>query len=209
MKTSFGILHIKWVIQLALRCLLQETGHYENSFIFSEKHEMMDWLNAGNSMPDILFIGSDLVNMIGPDVAKEIRKKYPGTLPIGICRPNKLKDINFMINGGCYGCICSDDRPSDILQSTKDVLQHRYMKNKPNDYFNAHNALQEARVLLNDEEIRLAGQLCTTKSPKDLALEEHVSLRKYQRMEGDLYKVLNVKSRVELIIKVKDEDIIL
>lgn len=209
MKTSFGILHSKWVIQYSFRCMLQETGLYENSFIASDKTEMTNWINAGNTMPDILYIGSDLEDMSGPDTAKEIRKKYSGITLIGICRPNKLNDNNFMIDAGCQGVVCSNDLIPYILNTTKDVFQHHFMTDKPDAYIDAHNYLHNARELLNDEDLRIVGQLCTKKSPTELARDEHVSKRKFERKEGDLYKLLQVKNRVELVIKAKDEAIVL
>ena len=206
MKKTVVILHSNWIFRSGLKSYLNNSGHFETVFETDNTAELIDWLNAGNPIPAMVFISSSLVGLNGFNTAELFRQNYPDVLLIAIC-PSSYPDIRYrMIKAGCNGCINSNDTQDIILHAINDLLKYKFIKNKEEDYVNASRKQWKEKSLYTLVETIIAKLLNTDKTTAEISLESHHSKRCVERISAGIYKTEHVKNRYGFILKTKEDN---
>ncbi|HMG69411.1 MAG TPA: response regulator transcription factor [Chitinophagaceae bacterium] len=159
-------------------------------------------------LPDILLLDIVMPEMDGYATANWVRVNYPEIRILALSTMDAETAIIKMIKNGAKGYVLKDAEPTELKQAFDDVLTLGY-------YYNdliSRKVLQSVHQLteennnttifarLNEKELTFLKLACSEKTYLEIAGEMFLSERTIDGYRDALFKKLNVKTRVGLVM---------
>lgn len=163
---------------------------------------------AAKTPPDIVLLDITMPIMDGYDTAIWIKQHFPDTKVVVLSMLENDTAIIRMLKNGARGYILKDSKPKIFKEALDNVRDSGYyindlVSNKLMQYINhEENFDGDAFVLnsLSENETAFLKWICTEKTYKEIADEMCLSPRTIDTYRDNLFKKLDVKTRVGLAI---------
>lgn len=172
--------------------------------------KMIEKLNVlkKNSFPDVFIIDFNMPVMNGAETVQWLNKKYPNSKIMILTMTDKPEIVMNMIKLGVKSYLTKDKSPSDLMKAIYLVNENKFFF--PDEitgiivasHQNWNEANDESNNIqsLTERELEFLKLSCTEMSYSEISNEMQVSPRTVDAFRDSLYKKLNVKSRVGLIL---------
>ncbi|HVZ25635.1 MAG TPA: response regulator transcription factor [Sediminibacterium sp.] len=158
--------------------------------------------------PDIVLLDITMPVMDGYDTALWMKTHLPKTKVLVLSMLENDTAIIRMLKNGARGYILKDSKPKifkDALDNIRDsgYYINELVSNKLMHYINQEESLEEeafALSSLSENEVTFLRWICTEKTYKEIADEMCLSPRTIDTYRDNLFKKLDVKTRVGLAI---------
>lgn len=158
--------------------------------------------------PDIVLLDITMPVMDGYDTALWMKTHLPKTKVLVLSMLENDTAIIRMLKNGARGYILKDSKPKifkDALDNIRDsgYYINELVSNKLMHYINQEESLEEEAFTLSslsDNEVTFLRWICTEKTYKEIADEMCLSPRTIDTYRDNLFKKLDVKTRVGLAI---------
>jgi DNA-binding NarL/FixJ family response regulator len=164
---------------------------------------------AQHPAPDIVLLDITMPEMDGFETASWIRQNLPSTRVLVISVLDNDTAIISMLKQGAKGYILKDSKPAIFRQALDCIRNGGFFMNElvSHKMLNYVSGNEESRTMeqalvtqLTAKEIAFLKLACTEKTYKEIAEEMHISPRTVDGYRDDLFKKLEVVSRVGLVI---------
>lgn len=171
--------------------------------------EFVDQVRQQGKTPDIVLLDITMPIMNGYETAQWIKENLPDTKVLVLSMMENDTAIIRMLKHGARGYILKDSKPHVFKEALNQVRDHGY-------YFNEivssrlihliHNDKDPklnngaSAALLSEKEIRFIKLCCTELTYREIADELGVAYRTVDTYREELFRKLELKSRVGLVI---------
>lgn len=206
-NTSIALVDDHSLLRNGLATLINSFDGYKVLFEADNGKDFIRQLES-NPTPDIILLDITMPEMNGFETAAWIKQNK---LPIKILVLSMMDNdevVISMLKAGARGYILKDSKPAlfkQALDSIRDsgFFMNELVSNKMLNYVR-HEEKKGSEVTLvselSDKEIAFLKYACTEMTYKDIAGSMQVSPRTVDGYRDDLFKKLNVQSRVGLVI---------
>ncbi len=178
--------------------VLFEAGHGKE-FI-----ELVDSQNP----PDIVLLDINMPVMDGYETAIWIKKNLPTSKVLVLSMLTNDMPIIRMLRNGVKGYLIKDSMPLVFKEALESIRNNVFyineqVRDKLIKYVSKESDQDEdTQLLLNitEQEAHFLQQICADKTYKDIAIEMGVGLRTLDTFRDNLFKKLNINSRVGLVL---------
>lgn len=193
------------LLRNSLAGLLQRLG-YVVSFECSNGAELKSVLNVANE-PDIILMDISMPVMDGFDTTFWLYNNRPGVKVLALSMYDDENAIIRMIKNGAKGYVLKDIEPKDLKLAIENVVHKGFHYSEEvtgklvhSIHRNEQNGMNGEPLQLNEREREFLKLVGTEMTYKEIALQMHVSPRTVDGYRDNLFKKLNVKSRVGLVL---------
>ncbi|MBD0258883.1 MAG: response regulator transcription factor [Cytophagales bacterium] len=165
-------------------------------------------------LPDIVLLDINMPEMDGYETAAWLQGHYPQIKVLALSMYDKEEAIIKMLKSGARGYILKDADPADLRGALTDLVRKgfHYSDLVSGTLMSSINRGNEpapaGAVTLTKREVEFLKLACTELTYKEIADRMDVSLRAVDGYREDLFKKLNVKNRVGLVMYAVKHDIV-
>lgn len=178
--------------------VISEAGHGK---------EFIDNLNR-EELPDIVLLDITMPVMDGYETALWIKNELPNTKVLVLSMLSNDMAIIRMLRNGVKGYILKESKPAILKQAMESIIKNDFyvnelVKDKLVNYItNDKDADLNTTKLLNitESEVQFLQWLCMDKSYKEIANEMFISVRTIDTHRDNLFRKLEINTRVGLIV---------
>jgi two-component system, NarL family, invasion response regulator UvrY len=161
-----------------------------------------------SSPPDIVLLDITMPDMDGYETAAWIKQKLPTVKVLVLSMLTHDMAIIRMLKNGVKGYILKDSKPETFKQAMESIKNNDFyvnelVRNKLINYVtNEEEFHKQSDLLLNitETEAHFLQLLCADKAYKEIAEEMCVSVRTIDTHRDNLFKKLDIKTRVGLVV---------
>jgi DNA-binding NarL/FixJ family response regulator len=159
-----------------------------------------------DSLPDIVLLDINMPEMDGYETALWLQGNYPQIKVLALSMYDKEEAIIKMLKSGARGYILKDADPADLRGALMDLVRKgfHYSDLVSGTLMSSINRGTEpvpaGTVTLTKRELEFLKLACTELTYKEIADRMDVGLRAVDGYREDLFKKLNVKNRVGLVM---------
>ena len=158
--------------------------------------------------PDIILLDITMPVMDGYQTSAWIKANMPNTKVLVLSMLENDTAIIRMLKNGVRGYILKDSKPKVFIDALNNIRDHGYyindlVSNKLMYYINHTESIEHdtlALSTLNENETTFLKLICTEKTYKEIADEMCLSPRTIDTYRDNLFKKIEVKTRVGLAI---------
>lgn len=215
MKTTVALVDDHELLRSGLASIIKNFPDFEVLFEANHGKEFIDKVDFNNP-PDIVLLDITMPVMDGYETAAWIKKKLPTTKVLVLSVLTNDMAIIRMLRNGVKGYIIKDSKPELLKEAMESVQNNIFyvnelVRNKLFNYIsNEEIDDSQAALLLNitEPEAQFLQLLCADKTYRDIAIEMGVTVRSIDSYRDALFKKLNIKTRVGLVIFAMKEGIV-
>ncbi|TAH12360.1 MAG: DNA-binding response regulator [Sphingobacteriia bacterium] len=169
--------------------------------------EFIDNLNR-EEIPDIVLLDITMPVMDGYETALWIKNELPNTKILVLSMLSNDMAIIRMLRNGVKGYILKESKPAILKQAMESIIKNDFyvnelVKDKLVNYItNDQDTDLNTTKLLNitESEVQFLQWLCMDKSYKEIAKEMFISVRTIDTHRDNLFRKLEINTRVGLIV---------
>ena len=157
------------------------------------------------SLPDIMFIDTDMPVMNGFETTLWLRKHHPSVklmaMPID-ARDNAI--LIRMLKAGCCGFLYKDFEPRDWLKAIRQVLTKGYFNAEANDmmsFWENFPKLDKSKSPLSEDKQRFLELACSDMRYEQIIEEMNLTRREANRYIDTLFRKFHVTGRNGLVFE--------
>lgn len=178
--------------------VISEAGH---------GREFIDNLNR-DELPDIVLLDITMPVMDGYETALWIKNELPNTKILVLSMLSNDMAIIRMLRNGVKGYILKESKPAILKQAMESIIKNDFyvnelVKDKLVNYItnDKDKDLNTTKLLnITESEVQFLQWLCMDKSYKEIAKEMFISVRTIDTHRDNLFKKLDINTRVGLIV---------
>ncbi len=209
MATNNGITRIALVddhslLRNSLATLINSFQGYGVIFEADNGKDFIELLQV-HPVPDIVLLDITMPEMNGFDTAAWIRKHLPQVKVLVLSMMDNETAIIGMMKNGARGYILKDSKPAVFHQALNDIRDKGFfmndlVSNKMFNYFSTDNPQENGGIVaqLSENERTFLAYCCTEKAYKEIASEMGLSVRTIEGYRDELFRKLELTSRVGL-----------
>jgi DNA-binding NarL/FixJ family response regulator len=206
-NTSIALVDDHSLLRNGLAALINS---FEGYTVLFEADNGKDFINQlqTQAVPDIILLDITMPEMNGFETAAWIKQNTPSIKILVLSMMDNDEVVISMLKAGARGYILKDSKPAlfkQALDSIRDsgFFMNELVSNKMLNYL-THEEKKGSEVSLvselSEKEIAFLKYACTEMTYKDIASSMQISPRTVDGYRDDLFKKLNVQSRVGLVI---------
>lgn len=188
-----------------LASYIQTFGDYSVLFQANNGKDLIDRLNEAN-LPDIILLDIKMPEMDGYETCVWLRNKYPEIKVLALSMYDDENSIIRMFSSGAKGYILKDCEPRELKDALSAVVNRGFYYSDlvtgtlihTINNLNSDRSTKRKLIKLNDREIAFLKLACTELTYKEIADKMFISPRTIDNYRDDLFKKLEVKTRVGL-----------
>ncbi len=205
--TSIALVDDHSLLRNGLAALINSFEGYNVLFEADNGKDFINQLQT-HAVPDIILLDITMPEMNGFETAAWIKQNTPSIKILILSMMDNDEVVISMLKAGARGYILKDSKPAlfkQALDSIRDsgFFMNELVSNKMLKYL-THEEKKGNEVSLvselSEKEIAFLKYACTEMTYKDIASNMQVSPRTVDGYRDDLFKKLNVQSRVGLVI---------
>ena len=205
-KTQIALVDDHSLLRNGLASLMASLEGYSVLFEADNGKDFIQQLNHYPA-PDIVLLDITMPEMNGFETAAWIREHIPATKVLVLSMMDNDNAIISMLKAGARGYVLKDSKPLVFRQALDDIRDKGFfmndlVSNKMLSYVKGDDASHTVGIIsqLTEKEIRFLKYSCTEMTYKEIAHEMELSPRTVEGYRDELFKKLEVQSRVGLVI---------
>ena len=206
-KTKITLVDDHSLLRNSLAALIAGFEGYEVLFEADNGKDFIEQLQQYPSSPDIILLDITMPEMNGYETATWVKQHLPVAKILVLSMMDNDTAIISMLKAGARGYLLKDSKPA-ILKKALDEIRDKgfYMNelvnNKMLSYVVGDEQKKDTDIIsqLTPKEIIFLKLTCTEMSYKQIADQMDLSSRTVEGYRDDLFKKLNVVSRVGFVI---------
>lgn len=195
------------LLRNGLAALIQTFDGYSVLFEADNGKDFIRQLEK-HAVPDIILLDVTMPEMNGFETAAWINKNAPSIKILVLSMMDNEEVVISMIKEGARGYILKDSKPAIFKHALDNIrdsgfYMNELVSNKMLSYVKNHENSGTAVPLISQltgKEILFLQMACTEKTYKEIATAMQVSPRTVDGYRDELFKKLNVESRVGLVL---------
>ncbi len=207
MKTSIALVDDHILLRSGLNSLLNSFEGFFVLFEASHGKEFIEKVDFTNP-PEIVILDITMPIMDGYETSLWIKENLPKTKVLVLSMLSNDMAIIRMLRNGVKGYILKESNPAVFKQALESVKKNDFFVNELvrdklfNYVTNEKEINENTNTLLNitEGEAQFLQWLCQDKSYKEIAKEMFVGVRTIDTHRDNLFKKLNINTRVGLVI---------
>lgn len=204
MSISIGLTDDHELIRTSLAEMLTNKG-FKVVMQASNGKECLQQLKSGIK-PDIMLMDLTMPIMDGYEATKHIKIDYP-SIKVLVLTMHDDEELSIkMLRAGAKGYILKNGSSKELVNAiqilhTKGFYANEMLTNSMLNTFNkSDHIVVEDDVKLSNREIEFLKLVCTEMSYKEIAIKMNISQRTVDGYREDMFKKLNISSRIGLVI---------
>ncbi len=205
-KTQIALVDDHSLLRNGLASLMASFEGYSVLFEADNGKDFIQQLNHYPA-PDIVLLDITMPEMNGFETAAWIREHIPTTKVLVLSMMDNDNAIISMLKAGARGYVLKDSKPLVFRQALDDIRDKGFfmndlVSNKMLSYVKGDDASHTVGIIsqLTEKEIRFLKYSCTEMTYKEIAHEMELSPRTVEGYRDELFKKLEVQSRVGLVL---------
>jgi DNA-binding NarL/FixJ family response regulator len=206
-KTKITLVDDHSLLRNSLASLIAGFDGYEVLFEADNGKHFITQLQQYTSVPDIIMLDITMPEMNGYETATWIKQNLPTARILVLSMMDNDAAIISMLKAGAKGYLLKDSKPVVLKQALDDIrdkgfYSNELVNNKMLNYVMGDEQKKDTDIisLLTPKEIIFLKLACTEMSYKQIADQMGLSSRTVEGYRDDLFKKLNVISRVGLVV---------
>jgi len=207
MKTTVALVDDHELLRSGLVGIINSLGDFEVIFEAGNGLEFIKKVDKHNP-PDIVLLDITMPEMDGYETAAWIRKTLPSVKILVLSMLSNDMAIIRMLRNGVKGYIIKDSKPHVFKEAMESIQKNEFYVNELvrdkliNYVSNEEEDGKQTQSLLNitEQEAHFLELLCADKSYREIADEMCVSVRTIDNYRDNLFKKLDIKTRVGLVL---------
>lgn len=184
----------------SLKGLINSFNDYQVLSVLNNGQELVNYLNGNKVKPDILLLDIRMPVMNGVETMEWLNENYPDQKVLALSMEHEEEIIIKMIKAGCRGYLLKDIEPDEFLFALTCVLESGYYLNEETS-----SAMRCARENissnpLSQREMEFINLACSELTYKEVAMQMNLSPKTIDGYRENLFRKLDVKSRVGLVL---------
>ena len=184
--------------------LIEDFDNMEVLFSVDNGLDMINKLEATNTLPDVCLIDINMPEMNGFEVANKIKQKWPSIKILAVSVYNTEFNIIGMLRAGAGGYILKDSKPDVLRKAIESLYENGFYHSELVTGKILHQIINKPNKItpteLNDNEIQFLKHCCSEMTYKEIAEVMEISHRTIDGYRDQLFHKLNIKSRTGLVI---------
>ena len=207
MKTTVALVDDHELLRSGLAAIINSFGEFEVVLGAGNGLEFIKKVKA-ITPPDIVLLDITMPEMDGYETAAWIRKHLPTVKVLVLSMLSNDLAIIRMLRNGVKGYIIKDSKPHVFKEAMESIQKNEFFVNELvrdkliNYVSNEEDDGKQTALLLSisEQEAHFLQLVCADKSYKEIADEMFVSVRTIDNYRDNLFKKLETKSRVGLVL---------
>ncbi|MEP6262129.1 MAG: response regulator transcription factor [Gillisia sp.] len=184
----------------SLKGLIDSFQEFKVLAVFKNGQELVDHYQGTRTQPDIILLDIRMPVMNGLETMEWFKENYPDQKVMALSMEHEEDIIIKMIKFGCRGYLLKDIEPEELLFALNCVIDSGYYLNDETS-----SALRCARENissnpLSQREMEFINLACSELTYKEVAMQMHLSPKTIDGYRENLFRKLDVKSRVGLVL---------
>ncbi len=187
----------------SLEKLINTFPNFRVLFHAKNGSELQGRLSNAEAVPDIILLDINMPVMDGFETAVWLKQKYPRVKSLALSMEDDDQIILKMLGRGVKGYLLKDIHPEILNTALEELMEKGYYYSEKVSETLIHSLNQDVDLTTLDfkeNELAFLKLACTEKTYKEIADEMGLSPKTIDGYRQDLFKRLNVKNRVGLVI---------
>lgn len=204
--TQIALVDDHSLLRGSLASLINSFEGYTVAFEADNGKEFINLLQT-HTAPDIVLLDITMPEMNGFETAAWVKKFLPNTKVLVLSMMDNETAIISMLKNGARGYILKDSKPTVFKQALNDIrdkgfFMNELVSNKMLNYVTSGEPGHDPGIIaqLSQNEITFLIHSCSEMTYKEIAAEMGLSSRTVEGYRDDLFKKLDVNSRVGLAL---------
>ena len=207
MKTTVALVDDHELLRSGLAAIINSFGEFE---VVLEAGNGLEFIKKVKAItpPDIVLLDITMPEMDGYETAAWIRKHLPTVKVLVLSMLSNDLAIIRMLRNGVKGYIIKDSKPHVFKEAMESIQKNEFFVNELvrdkliNYVSNEEDDGKQTALLLSisEQEAHFLQLVCADISYKEIADEMFVSVRTIDNYRDNLFKKLETKSRVGLVL---------
>lgn len=207
MKTTVALVDDHELLRSGLAAIINSLGEFE---VVLEAGNGLEFIKKVKTItpPDIVLLDITMPEMDGYETAAWIRKHLPSVRVLVLSMLSNDLAIIRMLRNGVKGYIIKDSKPHVFKEAMESIQRNEFyvnelVRDKLINYVSTEEEEGKQTALLlsiSEQEAHFLQLLCADKSYREIAEEMCVSVRTIDNYRDNLFKKLETKSRVGLVL---------
>lgn len=207
MKTTVALVDDHELLRSGLAAIINSLGEFE---VVLEAGNGLEFIKKVKTItpPDIVLLDITMPEMDGYETAAWIRKHLPTVRVLVLSMLSNDLAIIRMLRNGVKGYIIKDSKPHVFKEAMESIQRNEFyvnelVRDKLINYVSTEEEEGKQTALLlsiSEQEAHFLQLVCADKSYKEIAEEMCVSVRTIDNYRDNLFKKLETKSRVGLVL---------
>ncbi|MEE9407578.1 MAG: response regulator transcription factor [Polaribacter sp.] len=200
-KHAIAIIDDHLLFSQSLKGLIATFNDFEVTIQAANGKEFIEKLNATN-LPEIALMDMNMPIMGGVETTLVLQEKFPSIKVLALSMDDNETSILKMIRSGAKGYLLKDIHPDILLEALQGVLHEGFYHTKrvSNTLVNSLHNKKEPTITLVKRELEFLKLACTEMTYKEIASVMFLSPKTIDGYREHLFKKLEVKNRVGLVI---------
>jgi DNA-binding NarL/FixJ family response regulator len=191
------------IVANGLKKILDDFERIDVVAVYATGNDMLK--EVGTSLPDVMLLDMNLPDLEGPDLARQLLKKFPTIKIIVLTSSDVTVQVKKMLQIGCQGYLLKDSDDKTIVQAIETVysggqfLSPVIQQQLVNDMFRTKNQKQNTLLTRREKEVL---QLITQEyTNQEIADKLFISLHTVDNHRSSLLQKLDAKNTAGLVKK--------
>jgi DNA-binding NarL/FixJ family response regulator len=184
----------------SLKGLIESFPDYGVLEVFKNGQELVDYLSAGNILPDIILLDVRMPVMNGFETMEWIKNNFPDQKVLALTMEHNEETIIKMIKAGCRGYLLKEIEPDEFLFALNCVNESGFYLNEESSVASCSNEKEKKADSLSGRELEFLNLACSELTYKQVADEMNLSPKTIDGYRESLFNKLRVRSRVGLVL---------
>lgn len=191
------------IVANGLKKILDDFESIDVVAVYATGNDMLK--QVGTSLPDVMLLDMNLPDLEGPDLARQLLKKFPSIKIIVLTSSDVTVQVKKMLQIGCQGYLLKDSDDKTIVQAIETVynggqfLSPIIQQQLVNDMFKSKNQKQNTLLTRREKEVL---QLITQEyTNQEIADKLFISLHTVDNHRSSLLQKLDAKNTAGLVKK--------
>jgi DNA-binding NarL/FixJ family response regulator len=191
------------IVANGLKKILDDFENINVVAVYATGNDMLK--EVGTSLPDVMLLDMNLPDLEGPDLARQLLKKFPAIKIIVLTSSDVTVQVKKMLQIGCQGYLLKDSDDKTIVEAIEAVynggqfLSPVIQQQLVNDMFRNKNQKQNTLLTRREKEVL---QLITQEyTNQEIADKLFISLHTVDNHRSSLLQKLDAKNTAGLVKK--------
>lgn len=191
------------IVANGLKKILDDFENINVVAVYATGNEMLK--EVGTSLPDVMLLDMNLPDLEGPDLARQLLKKFPTIKIVVLTSSDVTVQVKKMLQIGCQGYLLKDSDDKTIVEAIEAVynggqfLSPVIQQQLVNDMFRNKNQKQNTLLTRREKEVL---QLITEEfTNQEIADKLFISLHTVDNHRSSLLQKLDAKNTAGLVKK--------